>query len=189
MTRVILWSAAGIVLGLIIHLAVILSLPRFATNNVWTNIAALDALGRVVTLDQPDVGEPNPLGIDPELTYALCQFDLSQGPGVFSGGLPSDFWSVGIFDRDGVAIYSTTNRSGVGQSLELGIFNAAQTRLLSEQQFEIQEGLLIVEAPQDDVFAVVRLSPPHPAMQSRYKQALADLECGHIEVPETISEN
>ena len=188
MIRVVLWSLAGLALGLVVHLVIILSLPLFAINNVWTNIIELDAFGRVIVLDQPAPGEPNPLGLDPELSYAICQFDLSEGPGVFSGKLPADFWSVGIFDRDGIAVYSTTNRSGVGQSLELGLFNAAQTRLLAEQQFEIEEGLLIVEAPQDEVFVVIRLAPPHPAMRGRYKQALSELDCGHIDDPDAISD-
>lgn len=184
MIRTILWASAGIVLGLIIHLIVVLSLPRFATNNVWTHIGALNALGRVVTLNRPEAGQPNPLKLDPELIYAVCQFDLSQGPGVFRGTLPNDFWSVGIFDRDGIAVYSTTNRSGIGQSLELGIFNADQTQLLAEQQFEIQEGLLIVEARQDEVFAIVRLASPHRAMWPRYREILSKLECGHIDISE-----
>lgn len=187
MIRLALWSVAGLVLGLIIHLIIILSMPYFAADNMWKRITALGAEGRVITLAHPAEGAANPLALDPELVYAVCQFDLSQGPGVFTGPLPFDFWSVGIFDRDGVAVYSTTNRAGVGRSLALGIFNAAQTQLLAEQQFEIDEGLLIVEAPQDSVFAVIRLAPPHPAMRPRYQQALAQLECGHIEDPATTS--
>lgn len=185
--RLSLWLAAGLVLGLILHLLIVLTLPRFAVQTVWSNIAEMDAVGKVVVLEAPAAGTPNPLDLDPEIAYALCRFDLSQGPGVFSGELPVDFWSVGIFDQDGITIYSTTNRSGVGQSLELGIFNPAQTRLLAEQQFEIQQGLLIVEAPGDDVFAVVRLAVPYPEMHARYREALSRLKCGHIDDPSITS--
>jgi len=188
MIRALLWLIAGLMLGLVIHLVIILILPRFAADNVWTQVQKLEAMGQVVVVPQPAPGAPNPLGLDPEMAYAICQFDLTEGPGAFSGELPADFWSVGIFDRDGVSVYSTTNRSGVGQSLELGIFNAEQTRLLSQQQFEIEEGLLIVAAPQNDVFAVVRLALPYPEMRTRYEQALAALTCGHTNVLDTISD-
>lgn len=182
-----LWISAGLVLGVIIHLLIILLLPVVATQNAWAQINALDALGKVVVLDDIVPGEPNPLSLDPEIVYATCQFDLSEGPGVLSGPLTGDFWSIGVFDSSGTAVYSTTNRSGVGQTLELGIFNQAQTRLLAEQQFEIQEGLLIVEALQNDVFVIVRLAPPHPAMRARYREILAGLRCGHIYDPAVTS--
>lgn len=182
MIRFLLWCVAGVIVGFIVHLAAIIALPLVTTNQVWASVEALDAWGRVVALEHPKVGDPNPLGLDPEIAYAVCQFDLAQGPGVFAGELPSDFWSLGIFNDKAVAIYSTTNRSGVGNSLELGIFNAAQTRLLAAQQFEIEEGLLIVESNQDALFAIVRLAVPHPVMRARYEAALSELQCGHIDV-------
>jgi len=78
-------------------------------------------------------------------------------------------------------LYSTTNRDGIGQTLDLGLFNAAQTRLLAQQQFDVPEGLLIVESPKDDVFVLVRLAVPHPAMRERFAQALAAIDCGNME--------
>lgn len=188
MIRPLLWSIAGLLLGLVIHLVIILILPYFASDNVWGQVLKLEAMGEAVVIKQPAPGAPNPLGLDPEMAYAVCQFDLSRGPGAFSGELPADFWSVGIFDRNGISVYSTTNRSGVGQSLELGIFNEEQTSLLREQQFEIDEGLLIVAAPQDDVFAVVRLALPFPEMRTRYEAALAELSCGHIDTLDVTSD-
>jgi uncharacterized membrane protein len=151
-------------------------------------VTALGPAGETVALDRVKFGAVNSLGLDPEMTYAICRFDLSLGPGVLSGPLPDDFWSIGVFGRDGNAIYSTTSRSSVGTSLELGIFNAAQTRLLAEQQFALQEGLLIIESRQDDIFVVVRLAPPHPVVWERYKEVLAMLECGHIPTSQFTSE-
>lgn len=187
MIRWSIWIAAGVVVGLILHLVLVLILPGIAARNAWEDVSELNALAKVVVLEQPAVGTADPLGLDPEVVYAVCQFDLSQGPGVFDGTLPEDFWSIGIFDRRGVAVYSTTNRAGIGTQLQLGIFNPAQTRLLAEQQFEIDEGLLIVESPGNDIFAVVRLAVPQPAMRKRYAEALATLECGHLEDPDVIS--
>lgn len=181
MIRAALWGLAGLLLGLIIHLVIVLALPGFATNTNWDNLSEQVEPGQILVFDRPGPNQPNPLRLDPELTYATCRFDLSLGPGVLSGILPSDFWSIGVFDRDGTAIYSTTNRSGIGDRLELGIFNPAQTRLLAEQQIGIREGLLIIESPHDEIFVVVRLAPPHPVMWSRYRDSLAQLQCGHIE--------
>lgn len=178
--RTAFWILAGLVLGGIIHIGVILALPAFATDGLWSRIATLGAANKPVVLAAPAAAEPNPLRLDPELAYAVCQIDLRQGPGFVRGTLPLAFWSVAVYGPSGTVLYSTTNRDGIGNVLELGIFNAAQTRLLAQQQLDVAEGLLIVESQEDDVIAVVRLAPPHQAMRRRYEAALAALSCGNL---------
>ena len=180
MIRTLIWLLGGAVLGAIIHLSVILVLPSFATQDVWARVTALGPDQEIITLDPVEAGAPNPLGLDPKLAYAICRLNLEKGPGEVKGALPKAFWSVSIFNRSGISIYSTTNRSGIGQHLELGIFNAAQTRLLAQQKIGVEDGLLIVESPEDDVFVAVRLAPPHHVMLPRYREALLDLSCENL---------
>jgi uncharacterized membrane protein len=175
--RWILWLTGGVVLGAVIHIAVILSLPLLATDTLWPRIASLEAINRPVVLQAARVGEPNPLRLDPELAYAVCQIDLRNGPGLVQGALPQAFWSVAVYGASGNVIYSTTNRDGIGQMLALGIFNAVQTRQLAEQQLDLAEGLLIVESREDDVIVLVRLAPPHQVVRPRYEAALAAIAC------------
>ncbi|MBS3849137.1 hypothetical protein PSC71_11060 [Devosia sp. J2-20] len=179
MMRLLLWLAGGVLLGGIIHIIVILTLPRLDEDTVWTRIAAIDAVDRVTILPQIAPGEPNPLGLDPEVIYGVCQLDLAKGPGYISGVLPEAYWSVAIYNEAGVVTYSTTNRDGIGQTLEMGIFNAAQTRLLAQQQLDVAEGLLVVESDDDNIFALVRLLPPHQAMRARFADVLAQTGCGN----------
>lgn len=178
MIRTLLWLLGGLLLGGIIHIVTILALPLLAEETTWSRIEALDAHNRMVVLSPPAPGEPNPLHLDPELGYAVCQIDLSEGPAYLSGVLPDAFWSVALYNSAGMVTYSTTNRDGIGQTVSMGIFNAAQTRLLAQQQIDIEEGLLIVESTSDDLFAVVRLSPPHEAMRPRFETALSEITCG-----------
>lgn len=178
MTRVILWLLGGVLLGGIIHILVILTLPLLAEETTWSRVSGYDAQNHMLILPDVAAGEPNPLGLDPELVYGLCQVDLEQGPAYLRGMLPDAFWSLAIFNEAGAVMYSTTNRDGIGQTVELGIFNAAQTRLLAQQQLDIEEGLLVVEAPSDHLFVLVRLSPPHEVMRKRFAERLAAISCG-----------
>lgn len=178
MIRPLLWLVGGVVLGGIIHIIVILTLPALAEQSVWSRVASLDADNRMVILPAVPAGQPNPLGLDPELAYGLCRVDLANGPAYVSGVLPDAYWSVALFNPSGIVTYSTTNRDGIGQTVDLGIFNAAQTRLLAQQQLDIEEGLLVVEAPADHLFVLVRLSPPHEVMRTRFAERLAAVQCG-----------
>lgn len=179
MTRFLLWLIGGVVLGGIIHILVILALPLLDEDAVWTQIDALGADNQVMILPAIAAGEPNPLGLDPEMLYGVCRLDLAEGPGYLRGVLPDAPWSVALFNEAGLVTYSTTNRDGIGQTLDLGIFNAAQTRLLAQQQLDVAEGVLVVESASDRLFALVRLLPPHEAMRARYAATLAQATCGN----------
>ena len=182
MARTALSLLGGLLLGLVIHIVVILILPRIAENAAYTRVAAADALNRTTLLAAPKAGEANPLHLDPEMSYGLCRLDLSAGPGEVTGTLPLAFWSVAVYDTAGTVLYSTTNRDGIGQTLDMGIFDPAQTRLLAEQKIDISPGLLIVEARSDDVFVLIRLAPPHPSMRARYEAQLQRLACRNIAI-------
>jgi uncharacterized membrane protein len=177
MVRTTLYVVAGALLGLLIHLVVILILPSLAPNSLSARLAALGQVNKVVLLADVPPGAPNQLRLDPELSYAMCRLDLRNGPGELSGTLPLAYWSVAVYDPSGTVLYSTTNRDGTGQALDVGIFDQAQTRLLAEQKIDVDAGLLIVETKSDDIFVVVRLAPPQPVMRERYKAHLAKLNC------------
>lgn len=180
MTRTLLWIVAGLVLGGIIHLVVILTLPSLSTQGMWSRVSALGGINQVAVLPAAVAGEPNPFALDPDLTYAVCRMDLRRGPAFLRGRLPAGFWSIAVYGPTGTVLYSTTNRDGIGGNLDLGLFNAAQTRLLAQQQLDVAEGLLIVEVNENDVLAVVRLAPPHHAMRARFEAALTRLNCGSL---------
>lgn len=178
MIRLLLWLVGGVVLGGIIHIIVILTLPSLAEEDLWTRLEALGAQNKMLILPPVQAGAPNPLGLDSKLVYGVCEVDLAQGPAYVSGLLPDAFWSVALYNEAGVVTYSTTNRDGIGQVLEIGVFNAAQTRLLAQQQLDVEEGVLVVEAASDKLAVLVRLSPPHDAMRPRFAEALSRTECG-----------
>ena len=66
MMRFLLWVVSGLVLGGIIHLVVILTLPRLAEETLWGRLTAYEATNKMVILPAVAAGEPNPLGLDPE---------------------------------------------------------------------------------------------------------------------------
>lgn len=188
MIRTLIFVIGGAVLGLIIHLSVVLLLPNFAEEDNWARVVKLNALERVQVLSIPKNFEPNPLRLDPNMLVAICRLNLENGPGVVTGLLPDSFWSVAVFDRSNRAVYGTTNRSGLGRSLQLGIFNAGQTRLLAQRELEITEGLLIVESSMDDIYVVVRSLVPLDELEPRFRAQLSSLTCANapMRAPEDL---
>lgn len=179
MIKYVVPIVAGIMTGLAIHLLVILLLPTLGDENNFNRFAAQLQSTDSMILSPPEAGEDNPLRLDPELAYYVCRLDLSKGAGAISGILPDSFWSVSVFDRHDRSAYATLHRAGTTQFLQLGVFNAAQTRQLATQDLEITDGLLIIEAPTNDVYVVVRLAIPFPEVRPRYERQLSALQCAH----------
>ena len=177
MIRTLLWLFAGILLGALIHLVVILTLPLLTETRTWDRLTALGADRSIVVLDPVEPGAPNPMRLDPELVYGVCALDLTDKAGHLSGRMPLSFWSLSVYRQDGSVLYSTTNREGASDRLRLGVFNAAQTIQLGRQEAEVEEGLNIVETDTNQLAIVVRLAPPHPVMQARYREIMSELDC------------
>lgn len=179
MARFALWLLAGLILGGIIHLSVILLVPSFAERDAWSRLAGIAPDQAFVALDPDDNELGRALQLDPALNYGICQFDLARGPIFIDGSLPHSFWSVAIAARDGRVIYSTTSRAGSGDNIKIGVFNPVQSRLLAEEGLEIGQGFLIVNAPTDQLTAIIRLWPEHDALKTRYDEALSQISCTH----------
>ncbi len=177
MIRFFFWILGGVLLGGLIHLVVILTLPNSASRDVWHRLENLAPVARMTVLEDIEPGAPNPLQLDPALLYGICRLELGDGPGVINGQLPMAFWSVAVFNPEGHTIYATTNRSATGRVLDLGVFAPSQIRMLAEQRFDIDESSLIVESDGNDAAVVLRLAPPHPAMRERYREMLQALSC------------
>ena len=178
MIRFALYLLGGLLLGGVIHLVVILALPLLAEERPIDAVAGLGPRNTLIRLDPADTALAARFSLDPLLIYGVCRLDLAEGPAFLRGTLPDAFWSVAVYDATGAVIYATTNRDGIGRTLELGLFNPAQTRLLAQQQIEIAEGVLIVETARNDLFVVVRLAPPNGAVAPRFGQALDRIACG-----------
>lgn len=177
MARFALWVFAGLILGGIIHLSVILLVPNFAERDAWSRLASIAPDQGFFALDPAQKELNRALQLDPALSYGICQFDLARGPIFIDGKLPHSFWSVAIAARDGRVIYSTTSRAGSGDEIKIGVFNPAQSRLLAEEGLEIGQGFLIVNAPTNRLTAIVRLWPEHDALRPRYEAALSQIGC------------
>jgi len=79
MKRLALYLLGGLLLGGIIHIAVVLLVPRFATRDAYEALARLgpDDIFHAVPAKGPDA----PIaGLDPHMAYAACRFSLAERP-------------------------------------------------------------------------------------------------------------
>ena len=80
MTRWLLWTLAGIILGGIVHLATILVLPRTASQDAYARLSPITLVNAITAVPRPTPTKAVLPYMDPAFAVAVCRYDLSNGP-------------------------------------------------------------------------------------------------------------
>jgi uncharacterized membrane protein len=177
MTRWLLWLLGGILLGGIVHLAVVLLLPRSATQGAYARLAPLAAVNTVAPLPSPAPGQSLMPFMDPAFAAAVCRYDLSQGPLKFTAPVSQAYTSVSFYTRAGIAYYAITDRAAGRRVIELDLMTTQQREDLPEEEDVTAADRLIVESPTTTGLIVLRALAAEPGLMPLARGALAAAKC------------
>lgn len=170
----------GILLGGIIHIAIVFLVPSYASGDAWSQIRDFGAELNFHTLPRAAAGTDTLTSLDPRMVHAACSFDLTNGPLHVSAGFPDGFWSVAIFDRRGRNVYSLNDRSADRSRLELAVITPVQMALLRQDPPALLETAIVVEHAMDEGFALLRVFVPDEASPEAALAALRAASCSQL---------
>lgn len=167
----------GLLLGGIIHIAIIFFAPTFAANDGWARISAVTSENRFRLLPAPKPDEARFPDLDPQVAHAACRFDLSENPVRITADIPADFWSMAVFDRRGRNIFSINDRSTEGRALDLIVITPVQMALVRQNPPEDLEQAIIVERRIEEAFILFRALAADPTDRADIEAALVAATC------------
>ncbi len=147
MIRWLLWLLGGLVLGGIVHLATVLLLPRTATQDAYTRLAAAAPVNGIVPLPAPTPDEALLPFMDPAFATAVCRYDLASGPLQLRVPVSQAYTSVSFYARSGVAYYAINDRAAGRRIIELDLMTTQQRAELPDDEEITAADRLIVESP------------------------------------------
>lgn len=172
---------ATLCLAAIIHILVVLSIPKNVQHSAFDTVAEYGPDRQFNLL--PDVhpgDEPLP-DLDPAMKHAACRFRLADGPVLFDASIPVTFWSIGLFNDAGEAVYSLNNRTAGAERLSMLVLTTPQLSILRENPPENLEDLIVIETEEPiSGFALLRAYVPHPSDAATVDRALMAARCGGI---------
>ena len=177
MRRTLLFALGGLLLGGIIHIAIVFMVPFFANRDAWAQMKQFGRDGRFHALPVPEAGSEPLVSTDPRMIYSVCRFSLGQGPVRIKAALPNDFWSVAIFDRRGRNIYSLNDRSAERSRLDLAIVTPVQMAQLRQDPPASLETAIVIELPIDVGFALLRVFVADDSLMPAAIGSLATADC------------
>ncbi len=178
MTRWILWTLAGLLLGGIVHLSTILLLPRTATQDAYARLEPLTPVNIVTPIPPPAPGNALLPFMDPAFAMAVCRYDLGSGPMKLSAPVSQAYTSVTFYTRGGVAYYGINDRAAGRRTIELDLMTVPQHDAMPEEADVTAADRLIIESPTTTGLIVLRALSPEPGLMPMAQAALAAAHCG-----------
>jgi len=174
-----LWALGGLMLGGIIHIVSVLWVPLTAENDSWTQLAGFGPVNALHTIAPVGDRRPPLPDMDPSLRYAVCRYDLTNGPLLISGEVPLVYWSVALYDRRGLNYYALNDRLVAGRSIKLWVATKQQLLAIEPQspEAEANDERLLIGAPGALGFAVFRVLVPGPSFEAAVAETFASTTC------------
>ena len=98
--------ASALVLAAIVHICTVLVLPTFYRANAYTRLARSLPLDAFVILPQAQPKAQVLPYQTPDMRYAICSFNLGNGPIAIQAVLPEAGWTLVLYTPTGESFYA-----------------------------------------------------------------------------------
>jgi uncharacterized membrane protein len=176
-TRWLLWTLAGIILGGIVHLGTILALPRTASQDAYTRLEPITPVNAMTPIPRPTAAKALLPYMDPAFAVAVCRYDLGGGPMKLTAPVSQAYTSVTFYTRRGVAYYGINDRAAGRRTIELLLMTTAQHDAMPEDSEVTAADRLIIESPSPTGLIVLRALSPEPGLMPMAQASVATARC------------
>ena len=177
MIRLLLWLAAGLLLGAIVHLASVLLMPRAATQDAFSRLAPIAETNRFTLLPMPAADNATLPFMDPAFAVAVCRYDLTAGALKLRAPVSQAYTAVSFYTRQGIAYYAINDRAAGRRMIELDLMTPQQRSLVQEDEEVTAADRLIVESPTPTGLIVLRALAPEPGVVPVVRAVLSAAQC------------
>lgn len=140
------WALGAIFVAGIVHISSVLMMPQLAGNDAYVRLGG--TTNGVTMLPDPAIEQSMPFQ-DQRAEYAVCRYDLAQGPTHVRSEVNRDaLVTMSFHDRAGRVFYSTTDKAALRGRIDI--------RLVTAQQLDQLEA----SDPEDEAPQELRLTPP-----------------------------
>ena len=174
-----LYIVLGLVLAGLIHIVAVLTLPMLAPRNAQARLAALGPANTMIELPAAAPGRQAMPMMAPDVRYAFCRFDLTNGPIRLRAAIADELWLIALYTPEGENFYTVAGADMKRPQLDLII--AATDQTVEEAGVDAPESsdeVLVVNAPVTEGIALIRAPLAGLSRAARAESALKATSCG-----------
>lgn len=174
-----LYIALGLVLAGLIHVIAVLTLPLLAPRDAHARLAALGPANTMIQIPAGTPGRQVMPMMAPDVRYAVCRFDLSNGPVRLRALIPNDLWLIGFYTPLGENFYAVIGADMKRPEVDLIIAGKDQTVAeVGVDSTEAFDNVVVVSSPVEKGIALIRAPLAGPSRSLEAERALKATYCG-----------
>ncbi len=177
MIRLLVAVVSGLVMGGIVHLVSVLSLPRIASLDAYSRLESLTPVNTVTALPAASPSNTRIPLMDPAFAVAVCRYDLSRGPIKLAVPVSQSYTSVSFYTRSDVAYYAINDRSAGRKVIELDLMTEAQHAEVPEDEEVTAADRLIIDSPSVRGLIVLKALAAEPGLMPQAQASLSAATC------------
>lgn len=147
---------AGVLLGGIVHILIILLIPHEASKDAWSEINRLGAQDVFHLLPLSQTGANGLSEQDPFMLQAVCRFSTTDAAREIKASIQAPFWSIGLFNPLGISLFSANDSASDERNLRLLVITPLQLAGLEDNQDVDFSDALLVETSEPELFVILR---------------------------------
>lgn len=165
-----LWIAAGLILGLAIHIVTVFALPQVAPDDVRARLKDVP-VNQVAMLGEGTM--PRLPLADPAFETAICRFDLAGGILHIRAPVTPHYTAIALYTATGLAFGAVNDKAATRRTMDLFVVTQAQRRELATGDDETQADNLIMVSPTSQGFVLIRALAAQPGLAPLVRDQLA----------------
>ncbi|MEC9368568.1 MAG: DUF1254 domain-containing protein [Pseudomonadota bacterium] len=176
------WSIvlATLAMAGVIHIITVLVLPTFAPQNAATRLLALTETNKMLVLPAATPAHQSLPLMAPDIRYAVCRFDLRNGPVRLSTAIEEDLWVIAFYTLSGVNFYTISGGDLKRDKIDFIIAPQAEAAVeVGASILDEIEDVVVISSPEQQGIAVVRAPLPGPSYAQRTELVLSRSSCTH----------
>lgn len=173
-----LYIALGIVLAGLIHVLAVLTLPMLAPRDAHARLAALGPANTMIQLPAPAPGRQVMPMMAPDVRYALCRYNLSEGPVRLRARIADGLGLIAFYTPLGENYYTVVGADMKHPEVDLIISTADQTiEEVGVDSPEAFDRVVVVNSPVVEGIALIRAPLVGPSRSAEAERALKSAQC------------
>jgi uncharacterized membrane protein len=177
MTRFLYAILLGLVGAGIVHIAILVLLPRMSERDAWSILSENTGFYTPTRISGGKDAAPLIGAIDPMFEAVACRFDLTEGIAHVQAEGTVPFWSVSIYDQGAQNIFSFADRTATDRRLDLAVLSTPQMLEIRKETPPEFLHSIFAEAGVDEGIVVVRALVPDESWRPRIDRFLNAIRC------------
>lgn len=178
MIRWLILLFGGVLLGGMVHLVTVLTLPSVATLDAYSRLQPVTAENAVTVLPRVATdAAPMPF-MDPAFAVAVCRYNLGAGPLRLTVPVSQAYTSVSFYTRNEIAFYAINDRSAGRRVIDLHLMTEDQHAELPEDEEITAADRLIIDSPTETGLIVLKALAAEPGLLGQARASLEAARCG-----------